>query len=89
MAYVLGFVIWIVIGLIAATVMRAVYAAELTATWLTYMFGFFGAFVGGMLAAGGYVYHDPSPLRIGSLIGAVLGSFMFTGLYHLVARKGV
>ena len=46
-------------------------------------------FVGGMLAASGYVYHDPSPLRIGSIIGAVLGSFLFTYLYHLVARKGV
>ena len=89
MAYVLGFAIWIVIGLIAATVIRTVYAADLTATWLSYMFGFFGAFVGGMLAASGYVYHDPSPLRIGSIMGAILGSFMFTYLYHLVARKGV
>ncbi len=89
MTYVLGFVIWIIIGLIASTIMRAVYAAQFTATWLTYMFGFFGAFVGGMLAASGYVYHDPSPLRIGSIIGAVIGSFFFTGIYHLVARKGV
>lgn len=89
MAYVIGFAIWIVIGLLAAFVMRALYAAAATAAWLTFVFGIFGAFVGGMLAASGYVYHQPTPLRIGSLIGAVLGGFMFTYLYHLVARKGI
>lgn len=89
MAYVIGFAIWIVIGIVAAFVVRTVYAAEGTAAWLTFAFGIFGAFVGGMLAASGYVYHDPTPLRIGSLAGAVLGSFMFTYLYHLVARHGV
>jgi len=89
MAYVLGFAIWIVIGLVAAIVMRTIYAAAATVAWLTFAFGIFGAFVGGMLATSGYVYHQPTPLRTGSLIGAVLGGFMFTYLYHLVARKGI
>ncbi len=89
MAYVIGFLVWIVIGLVAAFVIRTVYAAAATAAWLTFVFGIFGAFVGGMLATSGYVYHQPTPLRIGSLIGAVLGSLMFTYLYHLVARKGI
>ncbi len=89
MAYVIGFIVWIVIGLVAAFVIRAVYAAELTAAWITFAFGIFGAFVGGMLAASGYVYHQPTPLRIGALTGAVLGSLFFTFLYHLVARKGI
>jgi len=89
MAYVIGFAIWIVIGLFAAFVIRTLYAAAATAAWLTFVFGIFGAFVGGMLATSGYVYHQPTPLRTGSLIGAVLGGFMFTYLYHLVARKGI
>src|SRR5512135_3768157 len=58
MAYVIGFVVWIVIGIVAAVVMRTMYAAVGTATWLTFAFGIFGAFVGGMLATSGYVYHD-------------------------------
>ena len=89
MAYVIGFGIWIVIGVVMAFVMRAVYAAAATAAWLTFAFGVFGAFVGGMLAVSGYVYHQPTPLRVGALAGAVLGSLMFTFLYHLVARKGI
>lgn len=89
MAYVIGFVVWIVIGIVAAVLMRTVYAAVGTATWLTFAFGIFGAFVGGMLATSGYVYHDPTPLRLGALIGAILGGLMFTYLYHLVARHGV
>lgn len=89
MAYVIGFAIWLVIGVIAALVMRTIYAAAATARWLTLAFGIFGAFVGGMLAASGYVYHQPTPLRIGALLGAVLGSLFFTFLYHLVARKGI
>ncbi len=89
MAYVIGFAIWIVIGIIAALIIRTIYAAAATAAWLTLAFGIFGAFVGGMLAASGYVYHSPTPLRIGALIGAVLGSLFFTFLYHLVARKGI
>lgn len=89
MAYVIGFAIWIVIGIIAALIIRTIYAAAATAAWLTLAFGIFGAFVGGMLAASGYVYHQPTPLRIGALFGAVLGSLLFTFLYHLVARKGI
>jgi uncharacterized membrane protein YeaQ/YmgE (transglycosylase-associated protein family) len=89
MAYVIGFAIWIVIGVVAALVIRTIYAATATAAWLTFAFGIFGAFVGGMLAVSGYVYHQPTPLRVGALAGAVLGSLMFTFLYHLVARKGI
>jgi uncharacterized membrane protein YeaQ/YmgE (transglycosylase-associated protein family) len=89
MSYVIGFVVWIVIGLLAASLMRTLYPAAATAGWLTFAFGIFGAFVGGMLAASGYVYHQPTPLRSGALIGAVLGGFFFTYIYHLVARKGI
>ncbi len=89
MPYVIGFVVWIVIGVVMAVLVRTMYAAAATARWLTVVFGIFGAFVGGMLAASGYVYHDPTPLRVGALVGAVLGSLLFTFLYHLVARKGI
>ncbi len=89
MPYVIGFVIWIVIGVVVALLIRTLYAAAATAAWLTVVFGIFGAFVGGMLAVSGYVYHQPTPLRLGALLGAVLGSLLFTFLYHLVARKGI
>ncbi len=89
MAYVIGFLIWIVVGVVVAVLIRTMYAAAATTAWLTVVFGIFGAFVGGMLAASGYHYHDPTPLRAGALVGAVLGSLLFTFLYHLVARKGI
>jgi len=80
----LGFAIGIVVVLVGLVVNPVVISAIGGGIAII-----FGAFVGGMLATSGYVYHQPTPLRVGSLIGAVLGGLMFTYLYHLVARKGI
>jgi uncharacterized membrane protein YeaQ/YmgE (transglycosylase-associated protein family) len=87
MVYVTGFVIWTFFGLLAAGVMRAVYPVPSTAPVLTYVFGFFGAFVGGMLGVFPYVAHNPYPTRVGALVGAALGGILFSFIYHLVDRK--
>jgi uncharacterized membrane protein YeaQ/YmgE (transglycosylase-associated protein family) len=89
MSYVLGFVVWTLIGLAAATVIRTVARGPETSTFINILFGLFGAFVGGMLGVSGYVFHNPSPMRFGGLLGAVIGAFFFTYLYQYMARKAV
>jgi uncharacterized membrane protein YeaQ/YmgE (transglycosylase-associated protein family) len=86
--FIIGFAVWIVIGLVAGFLMRG-YRAVGTEPWLTIVFGVLGAFVGGMLGSSAHIFHDPTPLRIGGLLGAVIGSIFFSFLYHFMARKAV
>ncbi len=89
MTFVTGFLIWIGIGIVASLIVRAVYRGPTTTIPLTVYFGLAGTFIGGMLGASAYVTHDPTPLRLGALIGAVLGGIFFPFVYHLVARKAL
>ncbi|HLU24571.1 MAG TPA: hypothetical protein VKZ58_02510 [Longimicrobiales bacterium] len=89
MEFVIGFAIWLVIGLVAGFLARATYRAADTVGGLTMLFAIFGAFVGGMLGVSAYIYHNPVPTRPGAMIGAVLGAFFFSYLYHFIARKAV
>ncbi len=89
MAYIIGFLIWLAIGIIAAVVLHVGYRGPTTTVGLGLFFGIAGAFIGGMLGVAPYVTHDPSPLRFGGLLGAVLGAFLTPFLYHLVARKAL
>lgn len=89
MTFIVGFLVWIALGVIAGVIMPRAQKAAATEAWLTIVFGVFGAFIGGMLGTSPYIFHDPTPLRIGSLIGALLGAIFFTFLYHFIARKAV
>lgn len=89
MDFAVGFLIWIVFGVVAGFIVARTYKAAGTEPWLTVVFGVFGAFVGGMLGTSAHVFHDATPLRVGGLIGAFAGAAFFTFLYHFVARKVV
>lgn len=89
MTFVGGFVLWAVLGLVAAVVARALYRAEATEAWLTFTFGLFGAVIGGMLGVSPYIHHQPTPLRFGAILGALMGGLLFTFLYHFIARKAI
>ena len=89
MKYEIGFLVWIILGVVAGLIMPRIKRGPATENWVTVVFGVFGSFVGGMLAESANVYHDPNPLRVAGLIGAVVGSIFFTFLYHYVARKVV
>lgn len=89
MTFIIGFAVWLAIGLVGAFIIRAVYRGPATTVLMTIAFGLFGAFIGGMLGTSAYIFHDPTPLRVGGLIGAVLGALAFTFIYNLIARTAV
>jgi len=89
MSFIIGFLIWLALGLLGGGIIRAVYKAPRTSPALTLIFGIFGAFIGGMLGVAGYVYHDPTPVRVGGLIGAAAGALLFSFIYHLIDRTAV
>jgi uncharacterized membrane protein YeaQ/YmgE (transglycosylase-associated protein family) len=89
MTFIVGFLVWLAFGVIAGLIMPRAYRAAATLPLLSVVFGVFGAFIGGMLGTSPYIFHDPTPLRIGSLIGALLGATFFSFLYHFIARKAV
>jgi uncharacterized membrane protein YeaQ/YmgE (transglycosylase-associated protein family) len=84
-----GLVVWLIIGLSAGFAMHVFYKTPTTERILTLTFGVFGAFIGGMLGTSPYIHHNPVPLRVGGLLGAMLGGLFFTFLYHYMARKAV
>lgn len=89
MDFAVGFLVWIVLGIIAGLVVKRSYKAAGTEPWLTVVFAVLGAFVGGMLGSSAHIFHDATPLRAGGLMGAVAGSIFFSFLYHFIARKAV
>ena len=89
MTFTIGFLIWLALGVVAGLVLHGVYRGPTTTTFMSLFFGVAGAFIGGMLGVAPYVTHDPTPLRTGALIGAVLGAMLFPFIYHLVARKAL
>jgi uncharacterized membrane protein YeaQ/YmgE (transglycosylase-associated protein family) len=90
MTFIAGLGVWLVIGVVGGILARAVYReSTYTVPYLAIVFGVFGAVVGGMLATSAYVFHDPQPLRVGSLIGAAAGGFIFPFVYQLIGRRFV
>ena len=89
MEFIAGFAVWVAFSALAGFAVRTFYRAPHTETWLTFVFAFFGAFIGGMLGTSPYIHHDPNPLRMGSLIGAAVGALFFSAVYHIAARKAV
>jgi uncharacterized membrane protein YeaQ/YmgE (transglycosylase-associated protein family) len=89
MAFITGFAVWIGIGIVGGALARTIYRADGTAMMLAITFGVFGAFIGGMLGSSAHVFHDPVPLRMGGLIGAVSGAIVFPFIYQFIARNAV
>lgn len=88
MGYALGFLVWLGIAVLAAVVFRAGFGRTPNTTpWIAFMLTLFGTFIGGMLGVSAYIYHDPNPLRLGGIIGALLGAALFSGVYFWAAKK--
>jgi uncharacterized membrane protein YeaQ/YmgE (transglycosylase-associated protein family) len=87
MTFIAGFAVWIAFSVVAGFLVRTLLRAPGTVAWLSFVFAFFGAFIGGMLGNAANVHHDPNPLRISSLIGAAIGAAGFAAIYHVASRK--
>jgi uncharacterized membrane protein YeaQ/YmgE (transglycosylase-associated protein family) len=89
MPFIIGFTAWLVIGLLGAFIVRATFRGPDTTGLLSIAFGIFGAFIGGMLGTSAHIFHNPVPLRIGGVIGAISGALIFSFIYHFAARHAV
>jgi uncharacterized membrane protein YeaQ/YmgE (transglycosylase-associated protein family) len=87
MDFVIGFLVWLAFGAVAGVVGHAVLRGPGTERLLSYFFAVAGAFIGGMLGTSAYIFHNPVPLRVGGIIGALLGALFFVYIYHFTARK--
>jgi uncharacterized membrane protein YeaQ/YmgE (transglycosylase-associated protein family) len=89
MEFGMGFLVWIVIGLVGGFALNNFYRGPQTSLGMSLVFGFFGAFIGGMLGMSGYLFHSPTPLRLGGLLGATMGGLGFPLIYHFIAKRAV
>jgi len=89
LTFIVGFIVWILLGVVVGSIVPRVYRAAGTDGTLSIAFGLCGSFVGGMLGSAAHVYHNATPLRIGGLLGAILGAIFFATLYHFIARRVV
>lgn len=89
MDFIIGCAVWLAVGLAGGLVIRSAHRGDGTLAALTIAFGLFGAFIGGMLGTSPYIFHNPVPLRLGGILGAAAGAFLFSFLYHFIARKAV
>jgi uncharacterized membrane protein YeaQ/YmgE (transglycosylase-associated protein family) len=89
MEFIVGFAVWIALGLLGGFVIYFFYRGPETTQLMTLVLSSFGAFIGGMLGMSPYIHHAPLPLRLGGLIGATLGGFGFAMIYHFVAKKAL
>ena len=83
---------WIVLGLIAGALAKAIYPGRQSGGILgTMLLGIIGAFVGGSLynlLATGSLALTASSLSIGGIVVAVLGALVALFIYYAVARRG-
>ncbi len=83
---------WIVLGLIAGAIAKAIYPGQQGGGILgTMILGIIGAFVGGTLytlLTTGTLAFTASSLSIGGVIVAVLGAIVALFIYYAIARRG-
>ena len=84
---------WIVLGLIAGAIAKAIYPGYQSGGILgTLILGIVGAFVGGSLynlLTTGSLAITASGLTIGGIVVAVIGAIIALFVYYSLARRGV
>lgn len=82
---------WIVLGLIAGAIAKAVYPGNQNNSILgTMLLGIVGAFVGGSvynLLTNGTIALTASGLSIGGVVVAVIGAIIALAIYYAIARR--
>jgi uncharacterized membrane protein YeaQ/YmgE (transglycosylase-associated protein family) len=88
----MNIIAWIVLGLIAGAIAKAIYPGQQGGGILgTMVLGIIGAFVGGSLftlVTTGTLALTSSGLSIGGVVVAVLGAIIALAIYYAIARRG-
>ena len=88
MGFALGLLVWLGIAIVGFVVFRVLRRGTPNTTpWVAFMLTLFGTFVGGMLGTSAYIYNDAHPLRLGGILGALLGAALFSTVYYWAARR--
>ena len=85
----IGIGVWIVMGSLIGSAMKAVIRRpEVTPghTTILVVLGAFAAVIGGMLGVGIFTFDDPRALSLGGMGGAVFLSVLFTSIYRWGVR---
>ena len=88
----MGIIAWIVLGLIAGAIARAIYPGHQGLGIIgTMVLGVIGAFVGGFLwnliTTGTLALGASASLSIGSIVVAVLGAIVALFIYYAVTKR--
>ena len=81
----IGIAVWIVMGVLAGLIMKAlVKRPEATHghTPILMVLGAFAAVIGGMLGVGIFSFTDPLAISVGGMAGAAVLSLLFTWIYR-------
>ena len=88
----MNIIAWIVLGLIAGAIAKAIYPGAQGGGILgTMILGIIGAFVGGSLytlLTTGTLAITSAGLSIGGVVVAVLGAIVALAIYYAIARRG-
>ncbi|MBW4444882.1 MAG: GlsB/YeaQ/YmgE family stress response membrane protein [Plectolyngbya sp. WJT66-NPBG17] len=88
----MGILAWIVLGLIAGAIAKAIYPGRQGGSFLgTMILGVVGAFIGGTLYSfltTGTLALTSASLSLGGIVVAVLGAIIALFLYYAFTRRG-
>jgi len=86
----IGIGIWIVVGVLAALLIKVlVKRPEVTPghTTILMLMGIFGALIGGMLGVGLFHFYDPVALSVGGMAGGVVFALFMAWIYRWGIRS--
>ena len=83
----MGFISWLVLGLIAGFIGSKIVNKSGQGFWLDIALGIVGAIVGGFLFSGVFGVEGITGLNVWSLIVAIIGSIVVLWGYHALAGR--
>ena len=85
----MGFLAWIILGLIVGAIVKAVMPGRVGGGWVTSLIlGVVGAIVGGWIGSLLFAQGDMGFFDLGTWILAIVGGLLVAGIYGFVTGRG-
>ncbi|MDQ0801726.1 GlsB/YeaQ/YmgE family stress response membrane protein [Pseudarthrobacter sp. NPDC058196] len=85
----MGFLAWIILGLIVGAIVKAVMPGRVGGGWVTSLIlGVVGAIVGGWIGSLLFAKGDMGFFDLGTWILAIVGGLLVAGIYGFVTGRG-